>query len=45
MVEPRDLTAIDEIKLLTTLNVEPVVATEDAIVEAIVEAIERSYGG
>ena len=41
MADPTDLAAVDEIKLLTALNVEPVVATE----ADIVEAIERSYGG
>ena len=41
MADPTNLAAIDEIKLPTTYNVEPVVASESGIVEAI----DRWYGG
>jgi hypothetical protein len=41
MPDAVDPAAIEEIKFLTALNVEPVLASENEIVEAI----ERSYGG
>ena len=40
MADPTNLATIDEIRLLTTYNLEPVVATETGIGEAI----ERCFG-
>ena len=41
MVDPSNIFAIDDIKFMTGYNVEAVVATEGAIVEAI----KKYYGG
>ncbi|MCG8557476.1 MAG: type IV-A pilus assembly ATPase PilB [Proteobacteria bacterium] len=41
MADPSNLHAVDDVKFLTGFNVEPVVAAEPAIAEAI----ERYYGG
>ena len=40
MADPADMLALDEIRFMTGLNVEPVLASE----RAILETIERSYG-
>lgn len=39
MVDPTNIKAIDELKVVTGYNIEPVIATE----AAIVEAVERYY--
>ena len=41
MVDPSNIFAIDDIKFMTGYNVEAVVATEGAIIEAI----KKYYGG
>jgi len=41
MADPSNIVAIDEIKFMTSFNVEPVVASESEIVEAI----KKYYGG
>jgi type IV pilus assembly protein PilB len=41
MVDPTNVFAMDDIKFMTGFNIEPVVASESAIVEAI----EKAYGG
>jgi type IV pilus assembly protein PilB len=41
MVDPTNVFAIDDIKFMTGFNIEPVVASEPAIAEAI----EKAYGG
>ncbi|HWF03613.1 MAG TPA: type IV-A pilus assembly ATPase PilB, partial [Candidatus Angelobacter sp.] len=41
MVDPTNVFAMDDIKFMTGFNIEPVVASESAIMEAI----EKAYGG
>jgi len=41
MVDPTNVFAMDDIKFMTGFNIEPVVASESAIVDAI----EKAYGG
>jgi type IV pilus assembly protein PilB len=41
MVDPSNIVVIDEIKFMTGFNVEPVVASE----AEIVDAIKKYYGG
>src|SRR4051812_35706443 len=41
MVDPTNVFAMDDIKFMTGLNIEPVVASESAIMDAI----EKAYGG
>ncbi|HWZ42269.1 MAG TPA: type IV-A pilus assembly ATPase PilB [Candidatus Saccharimonadales bacterium] len=41
MVDPTNVFAMDDIKFMTGFNIEPVVASESAILEAI----EKAYGG
>src|SRR5207253_9553865 len=41
MVDPTNVFAMDDIKFMTGFNIEPVVASE----AAIMEAIEKAYGG
>jgi type IV pilus assembly protein PilB len=44
MADPTNLHAIDDIKFLTSLNVEPVVASESAILEAITRGYNAPAG-
>src|SRR5512146_674336 len=41
MVDPTNVFAMDDIKFMTGFNIEPVVASESAIIEAI----DKAYGG
>src|SRR6202035_1159100 len=41
MVDPTNVFAMDDIKFMTGFNIEPVVASESAIMEGI----EKAYGG
>lgn len=44
MADPSNIYAIDDLKFITNLNVEPVVSTETAIEDAIVRYYDRSGG-
>ncbi len=43
MADPSNIYAIDDLKFITNLNVEPVVSTETAIEDAIVRHYDRSW--
>lgn len=45
MADPSNIYAIDDLKFITNLNVEPVVSTETAIEDAIVRYYDRSGNG